>query len=57
MKPHLEIFVSNRKGRKGHFIVELWNEKTQKTINHQVCRSEKSKDLFVEFLKENWNLK
>tara|TARA_R100001480_G_scaffold45822_1_gene59131 strand:+ start:1019 stop:1204 length:186 start_codon:yes stop_codon:yes gene_type:complete len=51
---HLEISVSQEE--KGIFYVRLWNEKSQKYVLSQKCCNEKAKDLFIEFIKQNWNL-
>ena len=51
---HLEVSVSQEE--KGIFYVRLWNEKSQKYVLSQKCWNEKAKDLFIEFIKQNWNL-
>ena len=52
---HLTIIV-NSEDTHGRAWVSIWNEDTQEYINKKFCRSKKSVELYVEFLKEQWNL-
>ena len=51
---HLQISVS--KENRGWFHVRLWNDNDGHFVLSQKCYNEKAKDLFVEFIKQNWNL-
>ena len=52
---HLEISVS--KNDDVGFQVRLWNDTSQRYVLSQICWNEKAKDLFVDFIKQNWIIK